>query len=236
MSTVAENLEAKKAYFIFDGEILCLGSDINHSGDYNVYTWLENRKTNEAFFINGMAATEGETENVSSVNLGNKLGYYFPYGEKITYRKNNGYIEAGLVHGNNFTGGTYAYIILPEKTADETGNYVSEISIIQNDGKIQAAGKGDIFEAVFYEAGICGDFEVSEGLILMAEETDSGTLKIAVSDPTQKLDSAVIRIYRPLTETVQADKEIEVLISENSTDIRIDFTNSRGKTFYTELK
>ena len=73
--------------------------------------------------------------------------------------------------------------------------YVSEISIIQNDGKIQAAGKGDIFEAVFYEAGICGDFEVSEGLILMAEETASGTLKIAVSDPTQKLDSAVIRIY-----------------------------------------
>lgn len=236
LSTVAENLEAKKAYFIFDGEILCLGGDINHSGDYNVYTWLENRKTNEAFFINGVAATNGETENVSSVNLGNKLGYYFPYGEKITYRKNNGYIEAGLAHGNNFTGGKYAYIILPEKTADETNNYVSEISIIQNDGKIQAAEKGDIFEAVFYEAGICGDFEVSEGLILMAEETASGTLKIAVSDPTQKLDSAVIRIYRPLTGTVQADKEIEVLTSENSTDIRIDFTNSRGKTFYTELK
>ena len=31
-------------------------------------------------------------------------------------------------------------------------------------------------------------------------------------------------------------QEIEVIISENSTDIRIDFTNSKGKTFYTELK
>ncbi|MBQ4110562.1 MAG: hypothetical protein IJC74_06715 [Clostridia bacterium] len=236
LSTVTENLEAKKGYFVFDDEILCLGSDINHSGDYNVYTWLENRKTDETFFVNGNSATEGETENVSSVNIGNKLGYYFPYGEKINFRKNNSYLEVGLSHGSNFEGGKYAYIILPEKNAAETQNYVSEISILQNDGKIQAAKKGNILEAVFYEPGICGDFEVSEGIILIAKETDSGSLKIAVSDPTHKLDSAVIRIHKPLTETVLADKETNVLISENSTDIRVDFTNSRGKTFYAELK
>lgn len=236
LSIVAENLEAKKSYFVFDGEILCLGSDINHSGEYNVYTWLENRKTNEEFFINGTAATVGVTDNVTSVNIGNKLGYYFPYGESVTFGKNNGYLEVGLSHGNNFKGGKYAYIILPEKNASETQNYVSEISILQNDGKIQAAKKGDILEAVFYEPGICEDFEVSEGIILMAYKTKSGTLKIAASDPTHKLDSAVIRINRPLTETVFADKETKVLISENSTDIRIDFTNSRGKTFYAELK
>lgn len=75
------NLQAKKSYFMFDDEVVCLGADINASNGYDVLTVVDNRlavKTKkqtdgpeaEKYNIAGVEASETpEAENVAENTL-----------------------------------------------------------------------------------------------------------------------------------------------------------------------
>lgn len=76
------SLTANKAYFMFDGEIVCLGSAVNANDGYDVYTTVENRKANktvslideasvtESYSIIGVTASQiPEEENVPENTL-----------------------------------------------------------------------------------------------------------------------------------------------------------------------
>ena len=97
-------LQAKKAYFMFDDEIICLGADISSSGEAE--TIVENRKIDSlerALTIDGQEAgtASGWNRTYSSPSWahlqGNNadtvlqhstdIGYYFPQGGMLTAKK-----------------------------------------------------------------------------------------------------------------------------------------------------
>lgn len=90
-------LNAKKSWFMFDNEIICLGAGISSADNRTVETIVENRKIrnqgDNKLYINGVempqaAGWMGTTDNVESIYLeGNTensgIGYYFPSGGNI---------------------------------------------------------------------------------------------------------------------------------------------------------
>ncbi len=92
LSPTDQNLDAKKAWFLFDDEIVALGADIAASDGNAVETIVENRKLNaagsNAFTVNGSArpTTLGWSDMLSGTNWahltgnvpGSNIGYYFP--------------------------------------------------------------------------------------------------------------------------------------------------------------
>lgn len=91
-------LTAKKSWFMFDSEIVCLGAEITSADNRTIETIIENRKLitaggTNAFLVNGSAktATLGWSEamtNVSWAHLagpvaGTDIGYYFPQAASV---------------------------------------------------------------------------------------------------------------------------------------------------------
>ncbi|NQX58638.1 polysaccharide lyase family 8 super-sandwich domain-containing protein [Paenibacillus qinlingensis] len=90
-------LTAKKSWFMFDDEIVALGSGITSTDNRTIETIIENRKLNSsgsnAFTVNGTAKSSalGWSEAMTGVNWahlagsesGSSLGYYFPTGAAV---------------------------------------------------------------------------------------------------------------------------------------------------------
>lgn len=96
------SLRAKKAWFFYDDEIICLGADVTASGGKVVETIVENRKLkpagNNAFSVNGASSlatlqtAAGTAAALTGVNYahlagnvssGDGIGYYFPGGASL---------------------------------------------------------------------------------------------------------------------------------------------------------
>jgi len=104
---MTSDLTAKKSYFMFDDEIVCVGSDIDFSTrDHSVYTYVDNRELTETTTVNGVTTYGTEDIIVDGVTLekvnsfttkkytdpqwvyaGNFGGYVFPKGGNITIKK-----------------------------------------------------------------------------------------------------------------------------------------------------
>ena len=92
MQDYNNTLTAKKSWFMFDDEIVALGSGINSTDGIAVESIIENRKLNSTsdniFTVNGMEQSSDigwneELQNVNYMNLsgnviGSDIGYYFP--------------------------------------------------------------------------------------------------------------------------------------------------------------
>jgi hyaluronate lyase len=85
-------LYAKKSWFMFDNEIVCLGAGITCGGPAAVHTTAENRRIGtsltNSFVLNGVAITpaSGWSSNLPGTTaswcaLGGTGGYYFPAGQ-----------------------------------------------------------------------------------------------------------------------------------------------------------
>ncbi|MEW6303639.1 MAG: polysaccharide lyase family 8 super-sandwich domain-containing protein [Verrucomicrobiota bacterium] len=91
-ASVFSSLTARKSWFLFDDEIVALGSDITSTDNRIIETTIENRKLNasgnNAFTVNGAAQSttlgwSATLNNVTSAHLagsvsGADIGYYFP--------------------------------------------------------------------------------------------------------------------------------------------------------------
>lgn len=151
-------LSAKKSYFMFDNEVVALGSDISATGDKMVETTLENRKLKEdlsnQFFVDGAQVENGTKENAKWAYLeGNTeksgIGYYFPEGETVKFKREtnsgrwsdinsilssselhtNSFQQLYIEHGKTVTDGDYAYIILPASDKEKTQAYAEAPNI-----------------------------------------------------------------------------------------------------------
>ncbi|MDD4690539.1 MAG: polysaccharide lyase family 8 super-sandwich domain-containing protein, partial [Eubacteriales bacterium] len=166
--SIGQNLSAKKSYFMFDDEIVCLGSDINSSDNIQVETIVENRKLSSSsdVFIIDDAEKIGDEEEFSNVNWASiegtsaNIGYYFPSGANVKALKEQrtggwsnvatatndvkytaDYATMWIEHGTNPQKGTYEYVILPDKDSAATKEYTSNphIEVLANTDEIQAA-------------------------------------------------------------------------------------------------
>lgn len=166
LSAYGSTLTAKKSWFMFDDEIVCLGADINSTDGRAIETIIENRKLNAAadntLTVNGTAKSSalGWSEAMADVNrihLEGTAGYYFP--EPVTVNglretrtgdwsdvgASNGpvtwsFMTLWLDHGISPANGTYQYAILPNLTSTQTDTYASnpEFTVLENSNEAQA--------------------------------------------------------------------------------------------------
>ena len=195
-SSAHDPLKARKSWFFFDKEYVCLGAGITSEANYPVFTTLNQCLLNTDVKVK---AKDGETtlnkgthalENVSWV-FQDGVAYLFPTAGNLglsnttatgNYREINHQAWATeeevkkevftlwLDHGSKPQLAHYEYIVVPGIEASSINDYnkKSQITIASNTPEIQAvAHKGlNISYVVFYSAG---KIKLSDGLTLTVD-------------------------------------------------------------------
>lgn len=171
---------AKKSWFMFDDEIVCLGTDINSESTFPVNTTIE-----QSLLLSEVKTSENNKEVVVGVGeqrfekgidwaFHNGIGYVFPEGgnvvisnqtQKGSWKSINSSQPDKEVskdvfclyfdHGVNPKDAKYAYVMLPnQKSSSTVANHKLSAEIISNSAKIQAVlnKKLGILQIVFFEA------------------------------------------------------------------------------------
>ena len=199
-------LEAKKSWFFFDKEYVCLGTDINSNPKLPVATTINQvlMRSDVTIMQDDKAKKlpngNRELENVKWVHQ-DKIGYIFP--EPTTINLSN-QVEQGrwsditdqkniseeivseevfmlwFNHGNRPRNASYEYIVVPdvsEQELMETGSNNHDIEIISNTSEIQAVKNNKL--------GICqiafyksGEVEISNGLKVRMDSQGMAMLKM----------------------------------------------------------
>lgn len=249
------DLTAKKAWFMFDNEVVCLGADIRARDNNNaeVITVVDNYMTDGGFFADGVRYNEGYCANASYALLEGACGYYFPDGgeirqkfvlnpysgwtggeaaKKMKTRENARFCELWLSHGINPDNEKYSYVLLPGADMEKTAEYAKnpDISVIANTGAVQAVHcrKSNVTGFVFWNSGELDGISVSKPMIAVKQHCGD-TVRLSFADPTQKLKNAVITVkgkYCP----VKTDETLQVCRERENTVINVDFDGSRGRS------
>ena len=168
LDDVNSTLVAKKSWFMFDNEVVCLGAGITCSSATNVHTTVENRSlhtTNTRLLNVGgkvMLTTLGWSSNLNNVTwcaLDGSGGYYFPGGANLKasrVARSGSWADIGLGSGTSITrnfvslildhgvapaNATYAYVLLPNYSSNAVSAYAAnpQITVLANTSEIQAA-------------------------------------------------------------------------------------------------
>lgn len=161
-------IRAKKSWFFFENEIVCLGAGISDNGGLNVRTTINQSKMETPSYSVDKGGNTEKMQSVSSSVYSNnnlsylrngKIAYFFPNQGDVKYsmKSQSGAwhdinldgsttIESGYVfsiwfdHGVNPTNASYSYIVVPGIDSQEKAQAydVSAIEIIENTSNIQA--------------------------------------------------------------------------------------------------
>lgn len=192
-------LTANKSWFFFDRAVVCLGSDISSKDGYRVRTTIENRvlENDESIVADGkrIEFSVGEISlDAKRVFIPHAGGFIIPDGGDLKVKfyegSANRYASLFIDHGVDPDGKKYAYILLPNATADETLSYdIRDVEILRNDGKIQSAKElssglcGIVFRSPCEYEGISAD----QPMITMLRRDENDKISSLTScDPTQK--------------------------------------------------
>lgn len=215
------NTQARKAWFFFDNEVVCLGAGISSTATQPINTTVNqcllsgavSAKVNDGITTigNGVYSYNNTLKWITH----NGISYYFPSGGQIqlsmqsqsgTWKSiNNGgstdvqtmnVFKLWFNHGATPINNTYAYYVLP---GQNMSNYdTSAVRIEQNTAAMQVVyHQGlNIREAVFYEAGTFHKdsltISVDRPCALILRDAGTPDVKISVADPAQS--SSVVNI------------------------------------------
>lgn len=178
-----DSLAAKKAWFFFDQEIVCLGTGIHSNASENIVTTVNQSWLNGDVLGSAIKGTFGKGKTSVFNNekqswvLHDGIGYVFPNESKVTlstinqkgnwYHINNSHPKTELSgdvfklwinHGVKPDAGSYAYVVYPgiKNSLPLTNFSKSGIQIISNTPQIQAVAneKLNMLQVVFYEPGV----------------------------------------------------------------------------------
>lgn len=192
---ISVDIKAKKANFLWNNEMICLGADIKSNYASASVTTAINQTYSKSFpVVNGTALTSfGEsTYNNAGWIYHDSIGYVIRNGTtfklKVDYQSGNWTdINVGMKneilnqtifklwidHGVQPTSASYDYAVLPNHSQQRTSNYAANPTseTISNTGNLQAVTQKDLYQtgAVFYTPGT---------LII------SPNLKVAVDKPS----------------------------------------------------
>ena len=247
-------LVARKSYFMFDNEIVCVGSGIS-GGTGNAYTVIENRlwRSSDKLTVNGALLSTPPTSDTevtaNSMHFTNMGGYVFIGGADVTYGKikhtvsgkSQDFLEIVQSHGANPSDGKYAYVYLPEATAEETSAYqgAPDIEILSNTKQLHAVreNKLGITGYVFYEGGVSSsdayNVSVSSACAVMVSKGEDGSTVVNVSDPTHLLTSLSFEITVPGASSVSVTNDgdsVSYGINGNRVSVVLDVSGANGGT------
>lgn len=239
----AVNTGAKKSWYFFDEEVVCLGAGIQSTSTYPVHTTV-----NQCFLKNDLLVNKkGKEEAVAKGSytlqtpqwvLHDHIGYFFPQKEEVflTAQTQTGrwydintskskkeekmdVFTLGINHGVGPKDGTYAYIVVPGKTsAQEMEAYQKKnaIEILSNTAKIQAVRntKLNVWMVTFFEAGTFKHKDLSV--------TVDKPCVLMVKDITTK--SANLHIADP--GQTQSPIQVELKIGKKKQTLTADFSQT----------
>lgn len=246
------DLRARKAWFCFDDEIVCLGAGINSTMNSPVRTTLDHRRiVNDVEYSQyisvggdikdlGKDAYNKTYENTEWILMEGHAGYLFPskadtFVSRYSWDEadNQQYFEARIEHGADPVDAEYSYVILPYATKEKLKRYYEspDIEMIDNTSEIQAVREKSlgITGYVFYQSGKCEYISVDEAMIVTVCERD-GEYTISVSDPTHYLEKAKVYIDLPL-KLKESDSEMSIENYDEKTVITVDFKDSHGRKY-----
>lgn len=237
------NTGAKKSWYFFDNEVVCLGAGIQSTSTYPVHTTV-----NQCFLKGGILVNKGDKEETLANGshtlqapqwvLHDKIGYFFPQKEEVflTAQTQSGrwydintskskkeekmdVFTLGINHGVGPKDGSYAYIVVPGKTsAQEMKAYQKKnaIEILSNNPKIQAVRntKLNVWMVTFFEAGTFTHKELSVNV-------DNPCI-LMIKDITSK--SANLHIADP--GQTQSPIQVELKIGKKKQTLTADFTQT----------
>lgn len=237
------NTGAKKSWYFFDNEVVCLGAGIQSTSTYPVHTTV-----NQCFLKGGILVDKGDKEETLANGshtlqapqwvLHDKIGYFFPQKEEVflTAQTQSGrwydintskskkeekmdVFTLGINHGVGPKDGSYAYIVVPGKTsAQEMKAYQKKnaIEILSNNPKIQAVRntKLNVWMVTFFEAGTFTHKELSVSV-------DKPCI-LMIKDITSK--SANLHIADP--GQTQSPIQVELKIGKKKQTLTADFTQT----------
>lgn len=237
------NTGAKKSWYFFDNEVVCLGAGIQSTSTYPVHTTV-----NQCFLKGGILIDKGDKEETLANGshtlqapqwvLHDKIGYFFPQKEEVflTAQTQSGrwydintskskkeekmdVFTLSINHGVDPKDGSYAYIVVPGKTsAQEMKAYQKKnaIEILSNNPKIQAVRntKLNVWMVTFFEAGTFTHKELSVNV-------DKPCI-LMIKDITSK--SANLHIADP--GQTQSPIQVELKIGKKKQTLTADFTQT----------
>ncbi len=245
-TTFTSSIKGNKSYFIFDNEIVAVGSGISDTSGNNVYTTIENRiwRKDDAFSVNGKETSVNSLSVTTANNLhfSNMGGYVFFEPTSVKYNKNTGstsFLELWIEHGKKPVNEKYAYIYLPEASVSETTNYSSnpDVQILTQTDTIHVVKetKLGITGYAFYNKGEANGVKVSDRCAVMVEEKN-GEYIISVSDPTHLLVDLEIELDLPVSQVVSADESASVRFEGGKAVITVSVEGNMGQTYTVTLK
>lgn len=238
------DLRAKKAWFCFDDEIVCLGAGINSTMESPVHTTVDHKRIvtdGLGIYVDGEGKIPAEQFEKRYTDAGWALmdghaGYAFPWGGEISLRRytcatadNQSFFCIDVEHGENPTDATYAYVIIPYASAEKLDTYVKnpDVEILSNTKAVQAVfEKGlNIKCYAFHEAANVKDVSADAPCLV----TLTGNT-IAVSDPTHELEKLTVVVQRELKITKKPEN-MQILVRNGRTEFTLDLKGANGRKF-----
>ena len=261
-------LRGRKSWFMFDREIVCLGAGISCSDPAEVDTTVEDRRLGPAacaFTIDGSRVEPAigwsrALGKVSWCALDRVGGYYFPGGAdglQAALESRSGawsdigasrgtaspaftesYLKLWLNHGANPANASYAYVLLPNRTAGEVGLYAAtpDVVVLANNPSVQAAAKASlgVVAANFWTPGT-----QSAGIITVDAPSsvitrrEASVFSVGISDPTQAhAGSITVKLDLAASALVRADPGVTVVQLSPAIVLEVNVASSIGRTFH----
>lgn len=213
-----DSVQAKKAWFFFDQEVVCLGAGIKSGSNENITTTV-----NQTWLRGNITSAKTTEDKNGKWIIHDRIGYLFPEGGNVEissklqsgswYRINHfqsktelkhNVFKIWLNHGQNPQNGTYQYIVLPDVDATGIKKYNrTMIQILKNTAELQAVKHIglDMLQAVFYSAGALS----VDGLLLNVDQACTVYIKdlntknpvLYIADPAQEKATIHVKVKLP---------------------------------------
>ena len=218
--------QARKAWFFFDDEVVCLGGTINSTSSNPINTTvnqclLKGDVTVSENGVQSTLATGSHTyNNTLKWVMHDSVGYYFPSGGNIhltnqaqsgTWKSiNNGgstatqtmnVFKMWIDHGTAPANGSYVYYVVPKKnmaTYDTT-----QVRILSNTSGIQAVRHTGLkmWQVIFYTGGTFSKdsvtITVDRACAIMLKNVGTTNVTMSIASPQQNSTAIDVKIKLP---------------------------------------
>lgn len=151
------------------------------------------------------------------------------------------YITFWFDHGVNPSDASYAYLQLPGASRELTQQVAQnpDLDIVANTSKVQAVVRPErhVILANFWTADApktAGIALSDRGSIVLSRQGDD--LKVAVSDPTRKLDTLTVTLDRTASAIIATDPGVQVLSTTPQISFSVNLSGHTGDTFVAHFR
>ena len=223
---------AKKVWFFFDKEVVCLGTAINSAQKENITTTLNQcwLKGNASVHVNKRTRLVKSIDSITNPLWlwHDSVGYFFlqknnviisTKKQKGSWQKiNNAYsskeiegsvFKAFINHGVKPISKSYAYAVVPAVALNEIKKYpIGNIEVLSNTDTIQAVSNKSLnmLQICFYQSGTFNNNEmkitVDKPCLVLVKYANTRNPEVWISDPAQQQNEINIYITNSANETV----------------------------------